>query len=121
MKIILITNRNFSPMCAFILAILMGMATLALLKTGSLFSSFLLNLELGKIEGLRLDLTLILDIYSLSFIARVFLISSCVIIFSSSYILAEKFNLRFHLLVLRFVTAIGLLILRPNLISVLLG
>lgn len=33
----------------------------------------------------------------------------------------EKFSLRFHLLVLRFVAAIGLLIFRPNLVRVLLG
>lgn len=48
-------------------------------------------------------------------------IASAVILFSASYIRGETFPLRFTLLVLRFVGSMFLLILSPNLISLLLG
>ena len=49
------------------------------------------------------------------------LVSGSVIIFSSSYIIREKFFSRFIFLVFLFIISIFLLILRPNIISLLLG
>lgn len=49
------------------------------------------------------------------------IISSRVLFFSVSYIIAEKYNSRFFILVLLFIFSIYLLILSPNLISLLLG
>ena len=49
------------------------------------------------------------------------LVSGSVIIFSSSYIIREKFFSRFIFLVFIFIISIFLLILRPNVISLLLG
>ena len=49
------------------------------------------------------------------------LVSGSVIIFSSSYIIREKFFSRFIFLVFIFIISIFLLILRPNIISLLLG
>lgn len=105
----------------------LGLILLALLLRGwffqerNVFSASLFEMELGKIEGLCLSFIVILDIYSVRFISRVFLISSCVLRFSSSYMTPEKYFVRFHLLVLRFIGAMCLLILSPNLIRVLLG
>nr|YP_009019488.1 NADH dehydrogenase subunit 5 [Amphiascoides atopus]AHB52771.1 NADH dehydrogenase subunit 5 [Amphiascoides atopus] len=114
-------KNKFSLISSVILATGTLLTSVLFLKSGSLFSAIFLEVELLKIEGLALSLVLILDVYSLSFLISVLLISSCVIMFSSSYMAAEKFFTRFHLLVLSFVTAMGLLIFSPNMLSVLLG
>ncbi len=61
------------------------------------------------------------DSTSLLFIATVAVISRAVLIFSIDYMAAEKFFSRFHILVATFIFSILLLILRPNLISILIG
>jgi len=58
---------------------------------------------------------------SIYFLFLVRLISGSVIIFSTRYIINEKFFSRFVILVFFFVISIYLLILSPNLISLLLG
>ena len=62
-----------------------------------------------------------LDPLALAFVASVALVSRAVFVFSSSYMASEKFFLRFHILVFRFVLCIVLLIVSPNLISLLFG
>lgn len=64
---------------------------------------------------------LVVDFMSLVFLVGVRLISLSVLVFSSSYMAAEKFYSRFTGLVLLFILSMVLLILRPNLISILFG
>ena len=64
---------------------------------------------------------MILDNISFYFLFLVRLISGSVIIFSTRYIINEKFFSRFIILVFFFVISMYLLILRPNLIRLLLG
>jgi NADH-ubiquinone oxidoreductase chain 5 len=66
-------------------------------------------------------IVIILDFISIIFIFTVCLISLRVSVFSNSYIISEKYFRRFIILVLLFIISIFLLILRPNLISILLG
>lgn len=70
---------------------------------------------------MRVELPLILDTMSLSFAFSVRLITCAVLIFSRSYMAKELHFLRFHLLVMLFVMSIFLLVLSPNMVSVLLG
>lgn len=77
--------------------------------------------EVMKISSSVVYLTFIVDSISLYFISLVRLVSGRVIIFRSSYIISEKFFARFIILVLIFVISIFLLILSPNIISLLLG
>ena len=77
--------------------------------------------EVIKISSSSIYLTFIIDTTSLYFIRLVSLVSGSVIIFSSSYIIREKFFSRFIFLVFIFIISIFLLILRPNIISLLLG
>jgi NADH-ubiquinone oxidoreductase chain 5 len=66
-------------------------------------------------------MTFLFDWMSLIFIGFVFIISSLVILYRDDYI-HDDFNLsRFILLVLMFVLSIIFLIIRPNMISILLG
>jgi len=77
--------------------------------------------EVIKISSSVIYLTFIIDSMSLYFIRLVRLVSGSVIIFSSSYMITEKFFSRFIFLVFIFIMSIFLLILSPNIISLLLG
>lgn len=63
----------------------------------------------------------LVDPTSSVFIASVCIISSAVLYFSTDYISSEKFFLRFHLLVLGFVSSMLLLIISPHLVTILIG
>ena len=67
------------------------------------------------------NILIIIDTISLLFISTVCLISGCVFIYSSRYIIGDNFRNRFCLLVLLFIFSIALLIFRPRLIRLLLG
>ena len=83
--------------------------------------SWLFSWQLAKVLSTPLEVVILLDLYSCLFCARVLLIATGVLIFSSSYIRGEVFFSRFHLLVVRFVLSIILLIISPNLMRILLG
>jgi NADH:ubiquinone oxidoreductase subunit 5 (subunit L)/multisubunit Na+/H+ antiporter MnhA subunit len=72
-------------------------------------------------QAISLELPIMLDRYSLSFIFSVRLISASVYLFSRIYIMNEVFSVRFHLLVIAFVKSMILLIVSPNIFSVILG
>lgn len=62
-----------------------------------------------------------MDILRIRFLISVRLITAAVLLFSLSYILEDKYFIRFHILLISFVLRIYFLILSPNLITVLLG
>lgn len=73
------------------------------------------------INRIFLEVPIIIDAVRMVFLFRVSTIACAVLVFSKRYIGQENFFLRFHLILLIFVTSIILLILSPNLIRVLLG
>ena len=77
--------------------------------------------EVIRINSCNIHLIFIFDLLSFYFISLVRLISGRVILFSTAYIIKEKFFSRFILLVFLFIISIYLLILRPNFIRLLLG
>lgn len=81
----------------------------------------IIDFELFSYLSYRFNFIILLDYFSLLFLWTVLLISSRVFLFRSSYIGAEKFYNRFHFLLFSFVFSIIILILSPNLISILLG
>nr|WPV76934.1 NADH dehydrogenase subunit 5 [Phlebotomus sichuanensis] len=83
--------------------------------------SYFIEWEVITLGSLNIVMTLILDWMSLMFMSFVLLISSLVIYYSKDY-MAEDNNInRFIILVLMFVCSMMLLIISPNLISILLG
>lgn len=70
---------------------------------------------------MRVEILLLFDWISSLFISFVLLISSIVIFYRKSYMSHEKYPSRFILLVVIFVLSIILIVLSPNLISILLG
>ena len=81
----------------------------------------ILEIELWNIGATVVRLSLLFDSFSLVFLMRVLIISARVITFSYSYISTSATNRGFHLTVLLFVLSIISLILRPNLITLILG
>nr|YP_004934903.1 NADH dehydrogenase subunit 5 [Sylvicola fenestralis]AET13128.1 NADH dehydrogenase subunit 5 [Sylvicola fenestralis] len=77
--------------------------------------------EVVSLNSMMIVMTLLFDWMSLMFMSFVLLISSLVIYYSKEY-MAEDLNIsRFIMLVLMFVMSMMLLIISPNLISILLG
>nr|YP_010463234.1 NADH dehydrogenase subunit 5 [Dimorphopterus gibbus]UUJ37758.1 NADH dehydrogenase subunit 5 [Dimorphopterus gibbus] len=66
-------------------------------------------------------MTLLLDWISLLFMGSVMFISSMVILYSGSYMSNDCNNLRFLILVIFFIFSMCLMIISPNLVSILLG
>nr|YP_010564273.1 NADH dehydrogenase subunit 5 [Colobochyla salicalis]UYX62283.1 NADH dehydrogenase subunit 5 [Colobochyla salicalis] len=80
-----------------------------------------LEWEIISFNSVNIILSILLDWMSLLFMMFVFLISSVVIYYSKSYMKSEMNLSRFIILVLLFVTSMMLLIISPNIISILLG
>ena len=88
-----------------------------------LFRHRLVIFDFGLIVlgGVRFNFILLFDIFRIVFLFAVTIISGSVYTFRRSYIRPDKYFVRFHFLLLSFVASMVLLILRPNLISVLIG
>jgi NADH-ubiquinone oxidoreductase chain 5 len=83
--------------------------------------SLLLSWSILNHAMLKVEIVLMLDSYSLLFGGRVSIISGLIFIYSLGYMSEEKFFLRFHVILIRFVSSMLMLIFRVNLISLLLG
>jgi hypothetical protein len=73
------------------------------------------------LNGSSIIMTFLFDWMSLLFMGFVLIVSSLVILYRDDYIFGDLNIIRFILLVLIFVISIILLIISPNLISILLG
>nr|APT41551.1 NADH dehydrogenase subunit 5 [Trichophoromyia ininii] len=83
--------------------------------------SYFIEWEVINLNSMNIVMTLILDWMSLMFMSFVLFISSLVIFYSKDYMSSDKNINRFIMLVLMFVFSMMLLIISPNLISILLG
>nr|YP_010320633.1 NADH dehydrogenase subunit 5 [Illeis bistigmosa]UJP68264.1 NADH dehydrogenase subunit 5 [Illeis bistigmosa] len=82
---------------------------------------YFIELNLFNLNSLNIEFLLMLDWMSILFMAFVLFISSMVILYSKSYMSNDLNSSRFILLVVMFVFSMMLMILSPNLISILLG
>nr|YP_009132589.1 NADH dehydrogenase subunit 5 [Nyssomyia umbratilis]AKA63231.1 NADH dehydrogenase subunit 5 [Nyssomyia umbratilis] len=83
--------------------------------------SYFIEWEVINLNSVHIVMTLILDWMSLMFMSFVLFISSLVIYYSKDYMSEDKNINRFIILVLMFVCSMMLLIISPNMISILLG
>nr|YP_009689650.1 NADH dehydrogenase subunit 5 [Psorophora saeva]QEE94379.1 NADH dehydrogenase subunit 5 [Psorophora saeva] len=82
---------------------------------------YFIEWEIVSLHSMSIVMTFLFDWMSLMFMSFVLLISSLVIFYSDQY-MGDDFNInRFILLVLAFVFSMMMLIISPNLISILLG
>nr|YP_009244983.1 NADH dehydrogenase subunit 5 [Endoclita signifer]AMR73727.1 NADH dehydrogenase subunit 5 [Endoclita signifer] len=82
---------------------------------------FMVEWEIISLNSNMMVMTMLFDWISLFFMSFVLLISSVVIMYSKSYMSSEMNLNRFIILVLLFVLSMMLLIISPNIISILLG
>nr|YP_011010518.1 NADH dehydrogenase subunit 5 [Ventidius harrisoni]WPW47146.1 NADH dehydrogenase subunit 5 [Ventidius harrisoni]WPW47159.1 NADH dehydrogenase subunit 5 [Ventidius harrisoni] len=102
----------------FILGLLMFFEGIVLIYFDQIY---LMDWEMFSVNSLEFSLTLIFDWISMMFCGCVFFISSMVILYSHSY-MSDDFNkLRFLYLVLMFIFSMFMMIMSPNLISILIG
>nr|YP_010138713.1 NADH dehydrogenase subunit 5 [Compsilura concinnata]QQJ94214.1 NADH dehydrogenase subunit 5 [Compsilura concinnata] len=83
--------------------------------------SVFIEWEVISFNSMNIVMTLLFDWMSLIFMSFVLLISSLVIFYSKEYMEMDYKIIRFIMLVLMFVISMMLLIISPNLISILLG
>jgi NADH:ubiquinone oxidoreductase subunit 5 (subunit L)/multisubunit Na+/H+ antiporter MnhA subunit len=84
-------------------------------------SVVIVSWELLQLRRINIEVQVVLDVIRIRFVFMVRVITAATVSFSKSYIRSEIFYIRFHLLLLRFVGSIFLLVLRPRIISILLG
>nr|QYK19505.1 NADH dehydrogenase subunit 5 [Episcapha opaca] len=82
---------------------------------------FIIEYNLMNINSMNLVMSMLFDWMSLLFMSFVLYISSMVIFYSDEYMHGDIYIHRFILLVVMFVLSMMLLIISPNLISILLG
>nr|YP_009712012.1 NADH dehydrogenase subunit 5 [Gastrophysa polygoni]QGA74022.1 NADH dehydrogenase subunit 5 [Gastrophysa polygoni] len=83
--------------------------------------SLLIEFNLFMLNSSKIVMVVLLDMMSLLFMSFVFFISSMVIYYSKEYMHSDLNINRFILLVVMFVISMMLMIISPNLISILLG
>nr|AVT43703.1 NADH dehydrogenase subunit 5 [Agathymus mariae] len=119
----MLKNNNFS-ICFISFFFLLIFSLLSFLMTIYFIMSnmiIFLEWELISFNSMSIVMSILLDWMSLLFMSFVLLISASVIYYSKSYMLSEMNLNRFIILVLMFIMSMILLIISPNIISILLG
>nr|YP_009485715.1 NADH dehydrogenase subunit 5 [Rhynocoris incertis]AVZ00850.1 NADH dehydrogenase subunit 5 [Rhynocoris incertis] len=80
-----------------------------------------LDWEILSLNSCSVMMTFIFDWVSLIFLGCVFIISSMVIYYSESYMSSDIYSERFYFLVFMFVMSMMMMIISPNLMSILIG
>nr|WGT88906.1 NADH dehydrogenase subunit 5 [Sclomina erinacea]WGT88919.1 NADH dehydrogenase subunit 5 [Sclomina erinacea] len=83
--------------------------------------SLFLDWEILSLNSCSVMMTFIFDWISLIFLGCVFIISSMVVYYSESYMGSDIYSVRFYFLVLMFVLSMMMMIVSPNLMSILIG
>nr|AHA52494.1 NADH dehydrogenase subunit 5 [Cardiochiles fuscipennis] len=81
----------------------------------------LINWLIYNYNSLNINFLIYIDWMSLMFISTVLVISSMVILYSMEYMELDKFKKRFLFLIISFISSMILMIISPNLISIILG
>nr|AVJ52462.1 NADH dehydrogenase subunit 5 [Psacasta exanthematica] len=84
-------------------------------------SLYFVEWEILSFNSVSIVMTILIDWMSMIFMGCVLFISSMVINYSSSYMGSDIYKVRFLYMVLLFILSMVLLIVSPNLISILLG
>nr|QFX74889.1 NADH dehydrogenase subunit 5 [Pleonexes koreana] len=117
MKINLFINKVFSIMLLSVFMTFFYYSLIFLMKNNSIF----LEWEINFINSLSVIMGFMFDWVSLLFLSVVSLISMFIMVYSVYYMEGEVHNTRFCFLLLSFVFSMFLLIVSPNIISIMLG
>nr|QWC54433.1 NADH dehydrogenase subunit 5 [Gammarus lacustris] len=103
------------------LLVFSAMSLTAGLLSAGLSNSLVIEWEVWSLSSCLLSMSLVFDWMSLIFLGSVCLISGCVMKYSEYYMEGEINFFRFVFILFMFVSSMWLLIISPNLISLLLG
>nr|YP_010032420.1 NADH dehydrogenase subunit 5 [Cicadetta abscondita]QOW07734.1 NADH dehydrogenase subunit 5 [Cicadetta abscondita] len=114
-------NKNLN-IYMFIILMFMSMLMLMLSMNFKIYN-YMIMLEwmILSINSCNVYMTMIFDFMSTMFLSTVMFISSVVILYSSVYMNNDKFMNRFIYIVLGFVMSMILLIISPNMMSIIIG
>nr|APX40805.1 NADH dehydrogenase subunit 5 [Phyllotreta tetrastigma] len=102
----------------FLMSLILFMLSLSfLVNTMAYFVEF----NLMSVYSVNIEYIMLFDWMSLMFMSYVLFISSMILSYSNYYMKDDKYKFRFFLLVLLFVLSMMMMILSPNLVSILLG
>nr|YP_010586156.1 NADH dehydrogenase subunit 5 [Ecnomus latus]UZZ43905.1 NADH dehydrogenase subunit 5 [Ecnomus latus] len=110
----------YKKMFFFLMFNMMIMLTISIffLKNGN---TIIIEWEIFTLNSISIIYMLIFDFKSLFFMMLVSMISSMIMLYSNEYMDTEIFNFRFILLIIMFILSMMLMILSPNMISIMLG
>nr|YP_007374671.1 NADH dehydrogenase subunit 5 [Urochela quadrinotata]AFI54780.1 NADH dehydrogenase subunit 5 [Urochela quadrinotata] len=108
----------FWSMILLIISLMMFMVFMLFIE---LDYSLFLDWFILELNSCSFVMTMLLDWMSILFMSCVFMISSMVILYSKDYMSEDKYKYRFLMLVLLFIMSMMLLIISPNMVSILLG
>nr|YP_011010310.1 NADH dehydrogenase subunit 5 [Metrocoris ciliatus]WPW46925.1 NADH dehydrogenase subunit 5 [Metrocoris ciliatus] len=114
----IISFYKLSSFFLFIFGFLMVLMGLFFLHEDMIY---LLDWEFISLNSMLLTLTLVFDWISMFFCGCVFFISSMVVLYSHVYMIDDINKIRFLYLVLMFIFSMFMMIMSPNLISILIG
>nr|AWV83803.1 NADH dehydrogenase subunit 5 [Cicadettana calliope] len=114
-------NKSFN-IYMFMILMIMSMLML-LLSLNFKICNYMIMLEwmIISINSCNIYMTMIFDFMSTMFLSTVMFISSVVILYSGTYMSNDKFINRFIYIVLGFVMSMILLIISPNMMSIIIG
>nr|ART66015.1 NADH dehydrogenase subunit 5 [Pentacheles laevis] len=112
-------SMHFSSLIFFLSGAFLGF--FFCLKSLFLGSVLVVEWEILSLNSCLIEMILVFDWMSLMFLSFVVLISSMILYYSGEYMSEEKNKHRFLYLVIFFVVSMGLVIVSPNMISILLG
>nr|AVJ52463.1 NADH dehydrogenase subunit 5 [Psacasta neglecta] len=114
----MLCKYKFWFLIVFILGVFYFLLGIHLLMNNSLY---FIDWEILSINSVGIVMTVLIDWMSMIFMGCVLFISSMVINYSGSYMGSDIFKVRFLHMVLLFILSMVLLIISPNLVSILLG
>nr|YP_009429424.1 NADH dehydrogenase subunit 5 [Xenograpsus ngatama]ASW34553.1 NADH dehydrogenase subunit 5 [Xenograpsus ngatama] len=105
------------------LFLMLGSMVCGIMFIKSVFTgmSWVIEWEMMSLNSLMIVFVVVIDWISMLFLSFVLLISSSVMYYSGSYMAGDKNFNRFMYLVLAFVFSMAMMVLSPNMISILLG
>nr|ACJ69424.1 NADH dehydrogenase subunit 5 [Diplonychus rusticus] len=109
---------NLSSFLLFMFGLLFFLFSLILLRDDY---SIFMDWEFLSINSCGMTMTILFDWMSTIFVSFVLFISSMVIFYSGSYMASDLYKKRFLLMVLMFVFSMFMMIISPNMISILIG
>nr|AWV84323.1 NADH dehydrogenase subunit 5 [Chilecicada sp. PL492] len=115
-------TKNILNMYFFIVLMFFSIINLILSMNMILYDySIMMEWHISSIMSCNIYMTMIFDYMSTMFLSTVMFISSSVILYSGEYMIEDKSINRFIYIIMMFVLSMMLLIISPNMISIIMG